>query len=142
MEPDILPTATHSTHLDWPAGPLLPEPSLMKQWAWRALRAAREEIHLAVESVMEDLEGLSASCSAPSEVHHSLEAAGGGRYSDTGDEEEVDLEAVLRVDDLVTPIPMRAGYEQELPEPMKSCKTDQGFEIIDFEAEACILAFR
>jgi len=134
------------TNRDWPAGALIPEPNLMRQWAWRALRAAREEIHLAVESVMEDLEGLGAGCSGSSDSPPAY-PSGSHAYLDeiptngsTTDTEEVDADAVLRVDDLMTPAPVRIEYEEELEtEPL--CTSDYGFEIIDFEKEARIMSF-
>ena len=55
-----LPAQTDSK-ADWPAGALLPDIGVMRKWTWKTLQAAREELQLAVESVMEDLEGLSAS---------------------------------------------------------------------------------
>lgn len=138
---------THSTHQDWPAGVLLPEPSLMKQWAWRALAAAREEIHLAVESVMEDLESLSVSCSgmpggaiAGEHADHDEPAGPSGILYELPASAAENDDDVLRVDDLVPPTPTRAGYETELPEA--ACKSDHGFEIIDWEDECEVLSFR
>ena len=50
---------------EWPAGALLPDTGVVRSWAWRTLQAAKEELQLAVESVMEDLEGLGAtSCNS------------------------------------------------------------------------------
>uniref|UniRef100_A0A6V4W211 Uncharacterized protein n=2 Tax=Prymnesium polylepis TaxID=72548 RepID=A0A6V4W211_9EUKA len=115
----------------------------MKQWAWRALAAAREEIHLAVESVMEDLEGLSAGCSGmpsdslASDQHADQPAGTFFELSEPG-AEQADDDDVLRVDDLVAPVPTRAEYEQELPET----RADYGFEIIDWEEECQVLSFR
>lgn len=137
----------NSSNQDWPAGALLPERGLVKQWAWRALRAAREELHLAVESVMEDLEGLSTGYSAE---ESSLTRSGGGNgfflrdvpRNSAVDNDDTDVEAILRVDDLVTPAPVRAEYEQEFLEPATLCTSDHGFEIIDFEKEACIISMR
>lgn len=56
---------------EWPAGALLPDTGVVRKWAWRTLQAAKEELQLAVESVMEDLEGLGAtSCSLSSGQTH------------------------------------------------------------------------
>ena len=95
---------------------------------------------------MEDLEGLSAGCSVSTgsdgslTSHHSSEPSStffelpSGNHGGVGDED------VLRVDDLVAPVPTRAEYEQELPETR--CKSDHGFEIIDFEEEVGVFVFR
>lgn len=137
--------ATHPRALDWPAGALLPEPGLVKQWAWRALSAAREEIHLAVESVMEDLEGLSAGCSAMTDSAHERDAGPSGIYFDDDElpsRNGVDGEEdVLRVDDLIAPVLTRPEHEQEMPETPTTCRADDDFEIIDFEAEVGIRGF-
>ena len=56
---------------EWPAGGLLPDTGVVRKWAWRTLQAAKEELQLAVESVMEDLEGLGAtSCNLSGGQNH------------------------------------------------------------------------
>jgi len=145
-ELDARAVQTHPSNQDWPAGALLPEPGLMKQWAWRALAAAREEIHLAVESVMEDLEGLSAGCSAVADRSPNSESSSSSTFLDdlpsgNGGEDEED---VLRVDDLVAPVPRRAEYELEYdpPETHLPYKADHDWVVLDFEVEASIISFR
>ena len=55
---DILPDGADDGAREWPAGSLLPGTGGVRNWAWRTLQAAKEELQMAVESVMEDLEGL------------------------------------------------------------------------------------
>ena len=131
----------------------------MRQWAWRTLQAARDEFTLAVESVMEDLEGLgacggaggvsaeSAPARSPGAVPsgHGFEddcsddGGGGGGVEQEEDDDEDD--PGLRVDDLVASTPVRAAYEQETP-CAASEAYDDDFEIIDFEEAAGITAHR
>jgi hypothetical protein len=101
----------------------------------------------AVDSVMEDLEGLSGGCStasnnSPRRPHRSpaTPVSDGPPSRGVGEEEEDD-DVSLRVDDLITPVPTRAAYEQEMHEPPCSSMSDQGFEIIDFEKECGIGSF-
>jgi len=78
---------------------------------------------MAVESVMEDLEGLR--FTADDGVGSSALA-------------ESDLEST-RVDDLHPMQPQRLEYEQV---PGEGLRHTDGFELIDFETEADIIAFR
>ena len=67
---DILPDGADDGAREWPAGSLLPGTGGVRNWAWRTLQAAKEELQMAVESVMEDLEGLgTTSCSQAKESH-------------------------------------------------------------------------
>ena len=148
---EVQPEQAHASHHDWPAGGLMPEPGYMRQWAWKALRAAREEIHLAVESVMEDFDGLSGGCRGDSgrterlPTRHPTEPS----VEEVANEDNmhietrtggVDEDVSLRVADLVTPSPTREEYEEEHYEPPAPW-TDHGFEIIDWERETQISNF-
>lgn len=112
-----------STELaEWPAGSVLPShvvPSI-PSWAWNALATARGELKLAMESVIEDLEGLSSSMSA--------RGGGGGDGTAVGGDAQDEAEESLRVDDLEPPPPQRAAYEVEEFEPDARC---EDFELID-----------
>ena len=112
----------------------------MKDWAWRALSAAREEINFAVGSVMEDLDGLAAECSAL--VNSSSQHTGPPLDELAGGLSTEDEDAVLRVDDLIPPVPTRAEYEQELPETPTTCRSDDDFELLDFEHAVGVMSFR
>ena len=59
----------------WPAGALLPDIGVMRKWTWRTLQAAKDELQLAVESVMEDIEGLGASCNSSTVQERALARA-------------------------------------------------------------------
>ena len=44
------------------------------------------------------------------------------------------------LDDLRAPVPTRGRFEQELAQP--EVEEDDGFELINFEEEACVIALR
>ena len=94
---------------------------------------------------MEDLEGLSAGCSAMTDSAHERDAGPSGIYFDDDElpsRNGVDGEEdVLRVDDLIAPVLTRPEHEQEMPETPTTCRADDDFEIIDFEAEVGIRGF-
>lgn len=75
---------------------------------------------MAMESVLEDLEGLSASARWAGDGG---EASGGGDAADASCDEES-----LRIDDLAPPLPQRAAYEQETAQPTARC---EDFELVD-----------
>ena len=99
---------------------------VIPSWAWRAVAngwaTARGELRVAMECVMEDLEGLGAvaraGCTDGSVTRDTLGAA----VDDACDEES------LRVDDLAPPPSQRAAYEQEAPQPTAR---SEDFELID-----------
>jgi hypothetical protein len=110
---------------EWPDGSVLPSHVIpaIPSWAWKALATARGELQQAMESVMEDLEGLSSTVGARN-------ADGGGTSGDAEDEDEESL----RVDDLMAPPSQRAAYEAEEFEPDARC---EDFELIDSPAQHC-----
>uniref|UniRef100_A0A6T7IMY8 Uncharacterized protein n=1 Tax=Coccolithus braarudii TaxID=221442 RepID=A0A6T7IMY8_9EUKA len=133
----------------WPAGMLLPEAimlpdtSYFTQWACRTLQAAKTEITHVVDGMIDDLEDLSAAaceravCAGMStrrliqRVSHETAALD----DEVGEEED---DPCIRVHDLQPPAPVRSEYEQETAEAdVPPC--EDGFELIDFEAEARII---
>jgi len=137
----------------WPAGALLPEAHALVQgarWTWRTLRAAKSEIINAVDGMLDDLDGLGAAAcgtlgaKATPQVGQMISEAA----PDAGDAPEDD-DPCIRVDDLRAPAPTRSHFEQELAPPDvedgDGCQGGEecdGFELIDFEAEAQIIALR
>ena len=109
---------------------------VVKQWTWRALRAAKEEVASAYESVLQDLEGLS-TCggerdSAPE--HETLNSDSDVAKSDCEEE-------TMRVSDLIAPEPLRGpGPREEECRPPPPL--DDGFELINFEDEARVIVLR
>jgi hypothetical protein len=97
---------------EWPSGATLPD--TMRSWASSMWNTAGGELRLAYESVLEDLEGLSAAV-----------GTGGDEAADS----EEDCES-MRVDDLRPPPQQRVAYEQVLPE-MQAPLREEGFEWVD-----------
>ena len=94
---------------DWPAGSVVPN------WVWSGLATARGELAMAFESVMEDLEGLTATTStSPSDSACADVLASADSES-------------LRIDDLAPPVPSRPEYEEEL-DPYARC---EDFELVN-----------
>ena len=104
----MLPPPASDLADEWPAGSVLPGR------VWGLLRAARGELRLAVESIMEDLEGLSTAASAAAS-------------SSSNDVTASDDSESTRVDDLEPPTPTRAEYEQEAAAAARC----EDFELVD-----------
>jgi len=120
---------------DWTGSMVAP----LRSWAWRALETARGELRLAMDSVVEDMEAVSEALSSHTLVGEatssirSLDCRGGLSSESALDEEST------RVDDFFTPAVVRIEYEQaDCIAPPQRC---DGFELINFEDEAEIIAF-
>ena len=100
--------------------------------AWQAWSAAKGELRLALDSVIDDLEGLTHVMRSD----HNTGVIASPRPQGTAPTRADDDES-MRLDDLCAPSPRRAEYEQ-VPEPPA---VHDGFELIDFETEADIVAF-
>jgi hypothetical protein len=129
MPAPTAPVVSRAELAEWPDGSVLPSHVIpaIPSWAWKALATARGELRLAVESVMEDLEGLSSSVGARN-------ADGGDTSGATAGDAQDEAEESLRVDDLVAPPSQRAAYEAEEFEPDARC---EDFELIDSPAQHC-----
>lgn len=127
---------------DWQASNMLPETGTVRFWAWRTLQSAKDEIRCAVESVMEDLEGLGSACGMGSAVR-SRHTGPDSCADDENDSHQLmdddDDDPSMCVHDMVAPVPLRAEFERELPEPRP--RSEHGFELIDYETEFDIITF-
>ena len=135
-----LPAQLSDNKADWPAGALLPDIGVMRKWTWRTLQAAKDELSAAVESVMEDLEGLGASSCNSSTVQRSDAGSSSGSCYNSSteggtDDDEEEEEEGTRVNDLVPPVTRRAEYEMDWTETEKPPHIDSGFEVINWADE-------
>jgi hypothetical protein len=128
------PTHSSSANAEWAATDVL------KRWTFQALQVAKDEVATAYESVLQDLEGLS-TCggdrdSAPEHEQLASDSDDDARLALGVEEEES-----MRVSDLIAPEPLRSErtHEEELRPPPQ---IDDGFELIDFEDEARVIALR
>ena len=124
--------AAGADEIDWDATDVL------KQWTWKALRVAKEEVATAYESVLQDLEGLS-TCGGERDSPPEHEQLASDSDASNCEEES------MRVSDLIVPAPLRSDSaprppceEQLRPPP----PLDDGFELINFEDEARVIVLR
>mmetsp|Transcript_44095 Transcript_44095/g.73192 ORF Transcript_44095/g.73192 Transcript_44095/m.73192 type:complete len:146 (+) Transcript_44095:61-498(+) len=134
-----------SANLPWPAGALLPadlrntlNTAGFTHWALRTIRYAKVEFAAVVDSMIDDLEGLNPrACTGGGMRCLPMPRDVLGSPSDNESAFPIEDDEGSKVSDLRAPSPERGEYELELPD---HAEPEEGFEIIDFEEEARIIA--